>query len=202
MFLIISDFIFIATFLVTILSNWKANKNKRLLEIAPISIILQVGAFFDIMILVFQDPNSSRLLDIFYWVAFQFTILFADKIPKTWSIIVTPVLLLLSLTLIRVFDYSFLKNDLIYFVYPLILLQICSILFTAYNSLNHKRKLTAINYFYYLLLGFLMLDLMFFLGYYHIIKFDFSIWMIFLKFYAFYLNILRVIYILYVAKNF
>jgi hypothetical protein len=201
MFLIISDIIFITTFIVAFLVCWRSKKNKIFLEIAPISNILLIGALFDILILIFQDHNSSRVLGIFYWLVFPTTIIFSKKIIKLETTIVVSSILLLSLILIRFIDYDFLKNYLNYITYPLILVIIISIIHTTENCFSYKRRLKTINYFYYLILGFMVIELFFFLCYYQIIIFNFSVWSIFLYFFFIYLNILRIIYIVYVAKN-
>lgn len=201
MLLIISDIIFITTFIVAFIVSWKEKNNKKLQEIAPISNILLIGALFDILILIFQDHNSSRVLGIFYWLVFPITVIFSKKISILKTTFVLSTILSLSLILIHFVDYDFLKNYLIYIIYPLILVIIISIMYTTENCFNYKRRLTAINYFYYLILGFMLIELFFFLCYYQIIIFNFSVWTIFLYFFIFYLNILRIIYLVYAAKN-
>lgn len=184
------------------ISYWKSRRNKKFETIAPISLFLLIGAFFDIMIFVFQrDNNSSRILAASYWIIIPINILFANKIVRINFIIILPFLLFLSFFLIHYFDYNYFINNIDFISYPFIFLMIASIFSTIHNCFKYKKKLTAINYFYYLILCSLILDLFFFLGYYQIITFENTVWVLFFKFYLIYLNFIRAIYIFYVAKN-
>ena len=161
-----------------------------------------IGAFFDIMIFIYQlDYNSSRILAATYWVIIPFNILFASKISRINFIIILTFLAIISLLLIQYFNYNFFINNIESITYLFIFLMIASIFYTIHICFDYKKKLTALNYFYYLILCSLILDLFFFLGYYQIIAFENSVWVLFFKCYLIYLMFIRTVYIFYVAKN-
>jgi hypothetical protein len=81
-----------------------------------------------------------------------------------------------------------------------IMLQIFSIIACSYKVLSHKRILQPVNYLFYLLLGFLILDIFWFLGYRKIITKDFKIFMKYHYFFIYYLTIFRIIYIFFVIR--
>jgi hypothetical protein len=60
--------------------------------------------------------------------------------------------------------------------------------------------LQPVNYLFYLLLGFLILDFFWFLGYRKVITNDFETFMKYHYFFIYYLTIFRIIYIFYVIR--
>jgi hypothetical protein len=191
----------IATFIVAFFASIKAVKNTNYKNTLPISKILLIGGYFDLMMIFFQNDNSTRILYVLYTMSFPLFILLVNKLLKIKNLTT-----LLSFFLISIFSiYSISYNSIIvYFKYTipsLLLLQIITIFICGYRSLNYKIKLMPINYFYLLVFGFVILDLFYFLGYFEVIVFNYGIWIRFLNYYLIYLTFLRLLYIIYAIKN-
>lgn len=204
----ITDILFFITFLVSIFAIWKSNKNKILFDIKPISVIIQIQAMFDVMIYFFDVSNNENAIfnsTFLYSIIYPTYVIFAKKIAtnkKPYGVFITFGIVFLFLLLFDIyFDYQLLKNNKTLLIFVSILLYLATIIITIYRSLHFKHKLVAKNYFYYLLVGFLISDLFWFMGYYRIIDFEMSVWMPFLYFYLIFMNIIRVIYIGYVVKS-
>ena len=202
MILLISRIISIITLIFSILSIWKKKKVIRIKELAPISNIFLIGAIFDLLIMLFHSEAQIRILGIIYCLVFPVSILVVDLIIKL-EFYVFPILLITFCSIVvYLIKYDILNTLFVYYNFPIILLQIITILIIFLKSISFKNKLKPINYFFYLIMGFLILDFFYFLGNYQLMNFDMSIWMKFLFLYVFYMNFIRFIYIIYVAKSF
>jgi len=200
MILLISRIISLITLIFSFFSIWKKKKNVRIKEIAPISNIFLIGAIFDLMIMLFQSEAQIRMLGIIYCFVFPISLLVVDLIIKLEYFVFPMLLITICSIVIYLFKYDFLNSLSVYCNFPIILLQIITILFIFYKSISFKIKLKPLNYFYYLIMGFLILDFLYYLGNYEVVNFDRSIWMKFIFLYVFYLNFIRLIYIFYVVK--
>jgi hypothetical protein len=197
------------TFFVSIFAIWKSNKNKNLFDIKPITVVLQIEALFDIMNLFIANTNNNRnamfnhsfLCSIIY----PSYVILANKLTsnrKNKAYFTTlGVVFLFILVFIIFVDYTILKKIKPYFIFVCIILYLAAIITTIYRSLHFKHKLVAKNYFYYLLVGFLISDLFYFLCQYRLIDFEMSVWMPFFYFYVIFTAIIRLIYIRYVVKS-
>jgi hypothetical protein len=204
----ITRIVYFITFFVSIIAIWKSNKNKILLDIKPISVIIQIQAMFDVMVYFFKTANNENAMlnsTFLYSMIYPTYVIFAKKIAsnkKPYGVFITFGIVFLFLLLFDIYvDYQLLKNNKTLLIFVSILLYLASIIITIYRSLHFKHKLVAKNYFYYLLVGFLISDLFWFMGYYRIIDFEMTIWMQFFYFYVIFMNIIRVIYIRYVVKS-
>ena len=204
----ITRIVYFITFFVSIIAIWKSNKNKILFDIKPISVIIQIQAMFDVMVYFFKTANNENSMlnsTFLYSMIYPTYVIFAKKIAsnkKPYGVFITFGIVFLFLLLFDIYvDYQLLKNNKTLLIFVSILLYLASIIITIYRSLHFKHKLVAKNYFYYLLVGFLISDLFWFMGYYRIIDFEMTIWMQFFYFYVIFMNIIRVIYIGYVVKS-
>jgi hypothetical protein len=198
------------TFFVSVFAIWKSNKNKNLFDIKPITVVIQIEALFDIMNLFIANTNNNHnamsnhsfLCSIIY----PSYVIHANKLTsnrKNKAYFTTlGVVFLFILVFIIFVDYTILKKIKPYFIFVCIIVYLAAIITAIYRSLHFKHKLVAKNYFYYLLVGFLISDLFYFLCQYRIIDFEMSVWMPFFYFYVIFTAIIRVIYIGYVVKSF
>jgi hypothetical protein len=198
----ISLTIAIITLLISFLAQFK--KNKKIIEITAIGLILQFGSYFDVWSFVFRNNfNESSTLLFLYSLVFP---LFVSSSEILCRLKKEKILILLYLA-IPVFcicvDYKIVYTFIFSYVFLIILiLYFIAIIVCFWNCFKFKFKLTENNYLYFSLLGFIVLDLFYYLGFYHVIDFKMSVWMTFLNFYLIYLSLLRVVYIIYVSKNF
>jgi hypothetical protein len=204
----ITRIVYFITFFVSIIAIWKSNKNKIIFDIKPISVIIQIQAMFDVMVYFLKTANNENAMlnsTFLYSMIYPTYVIFAKKIAsnkKPYGVFITFGIVFLFLLLFDIYvDYQLLKNNKTLLIFVSILLYLASIIITIYRSLHFKHKLVAKNYFYYLLVGFLISDLFWFMGYYRIIDFEMTIWMQFFYFYVIFMNIIRVIYIGYVVKS-
>ena len=199
---VITGILFFVIFILTIIIQWK--KNKIFYELKSITYILQLGSIFDIWSLFFQNQyNTAQNLVVLYSLVFTLYIFLSDFIKNDRK----NILQLFLFVLIPIFciytDFKSIYSIFFKYVFLIIVIfYLLAIITTLYRCFQIKLRLKAINYFYFLLLGFIILDLFYFLGYYHVIDFKMSFWIIFLNFYLIYLNAIRLIYIIYVSKNF
>ncbi len=194
--------VFFAIFIFTVIIQWK--KNKILHELKNITYILQLGAIFDMWSLYFQNHyNASQNLVFLYSLVFPFYVIISKYINNGMR----NILQFLLFTLIPIFcicvDFNSIYAYLFKYVFIIIIfLYLVAITTCLLRCFQFNIKLKAVNYFFFLLLGFIVIDLFYYLGFYHVIEFKISIWMVFLNFYLAYLNVIRLIYIFYVSKNF
>ena len=198
----ISIVISLITYILNLISNWKSNSNKWIKKITPITNILQVGCIFDILLLIFNSSISSmKILGLLYTIFFPLNILLKNEFSRIKNVAFQIILILISLFCVLNVESNTIENHFNQIKYFLVILQLAAIIFSFYNSFKHKVKLNEKNYFYFLILGFVILDFFYFLGYYEIIIFDTKTWISFFTYYLLYLNLLRIIYIIYVAKH-
>ena len=205
----ILEIISFISFFVSVFAIWKSNKNKNLFDIKPITFIIQIEALFDIMALFISNTNNHRNaifnLSFLCSIIYPSYVILANKLTsnrKNKAYFTTlGVVFLFILAFIIFVDYTILKKNKPYFIFVCIILYLAAIITAIHRSLHFKHKLVAKNYFYYLLVGFLIIDLFWFMGYYRVIDFEMTIWMQFLYFYLIFMNIIRVIYIGYVVKS-
>jgi len=194
--------LYFATFILTIIIQWK--KNKVFHELNSVTYILQLGSIFDIWSLFFQDKyNSSQNLIFLYSLVFNLYVILSNqiKIDRKNS------LQLLLFLFIPIFcicvDFKLINSIFRNYLFLIILFfYLLAIITCLQRCFQFNMKLKPVNYFFFLLLGFIIIDLFYYLGFYHVIEFKMSIWMVFLNFYLGYLNVIRIIYIFYVSKNF
>lgn len=205
----ITKIICFVTFFLSVFAIWKSNKNKNLFDIKPITLVIQIEALFDIMMLFIAITNNHRNamsnLSFLYSIIYPCYVILANKLTsnrKNQVYFTTLGVFFLFLLVFTIFvDYTILKKIKPYFIFVCIILYLTAIITAIYRSLHFKHKLVAKNYFYYLLVGFLISDLFYFLCEFRIIDFEMSVWMPFLYFYLIFMNIIRVIYIGYVVKS-
>lgn len=201
MLTIITRLVYFITFILSFFLLNKAEAKYKIKEVKSVSFILEVGAFFDILILITSIHTSAKSMGFLYSFIFPLCILFEQKLSAYKNYLILNFILIGAALFYWQFNVIFIKKHFLFFFYLFLLIQITAISFNIYKTFKYIIKLKASNYFYHLILGLLVLDLFFFFGYYKIIDFEISVWMLFLTFYLIYLNILRVSYIFYVAKN-
>jgi hypothetical protein len=201
MLIIVTNIIFFITFILTFVLSGKIELNKKVKELKSISFIFEIGAFFDIMIFILNKYHNAKLLGFLYSIIFPICILFEHKLSALKNYFLITFILIVVVLFYWQFNVVFIKKNFSFFFYIFLPIQITAISISVYKTLQYKIKLSARNYFYHLIVGLLVLDLFYFLGYYRVIDFEISVWMQFLTFYLIYLNIMRVSYITYVAKN-
>lgn len=194
--------IVISLFILTIIVGWK--KSKILNDLTSITSILQLGAFFDIWSFVFRNNyNESLKLVFLYTILFPLHFILCYFINKKQNLFVSIILFFLIPFFCFYVDYKIIyANFLNHWFWPISILNLIAIITSFYRCCHFKIRLKPSNYFYFLLLGFLLMNLFYYLGFYHIIDFKIKIWMIFINSYLIYLNAIRIIYIIYVSKNF
>jgi hypothetical protein len=188
------------SFVIAFLSNYKADKIKKLHNIKPLSNILLIDGLFDILSDYYQDSVNARSIVIIYSIMFPITIIINILYPSFKNGLLFIFILLMSLILCNTIPYDSIKESKGYYFFPVITLQILSIIACSYKVLNHKRILQPVNYLFYLLLGFLILDFFWYLGYNRFITNDLETFIKFHYFFIYYLTIFRIIYIFYVIR--
>lgn len=201
MLLVITRIVYFITFILSFFVLSKVEVKKKIKEVKSISLILEVGAFFDILVLITSMNYSAKLMGFLYSFIFPICILFEYKLSVLKNYLLLTFILTFAVLFYWQFNILMIKKNFLFFIYFFLLIQITSISISIYKTLKYNLKLTAKNYFYHLILGLLILDLFFFFGYYKVIDFEITVWMQFLTFYLVYLNILRIAYVFYVAKN-
>jgi hypothetical protein len=189
------------SFAIAFLSNKNADKIKKLHDIKSLSNILIIDGLFDILSDYYQNSDKARSIVIIYSIMFPITVIINILFPSFKNGILFIFILLLSLIICNTIPYASLqesKSHLLFF--SIITLQILSIIACSYKVLSHKRILQPVNYLFYLLLGFLILDFFWYLGYRQVITKDFESFMKYHYFFIYYLTIFRIIYIIYVIR--
>ncbi len=204
----ITEIISFIAFFVSVFAIWKSNKNRKLFDIKPITVIIQIEALFDIMVYFFEIENNTNAMlnsNFLCSIIYPSFVILANKITTNkknkFVFLILGIVFLFSFLFDILIDYSELKKIESYFIFVCIVLYVTAIITTVYRSLDFKHKLVAKNYFYYLLVGFLISDFFYFLCEHRIIDFEMKIWMQFIYFYLILMNIIRVIYIGYVVKS-
>ena len=189
------------SFAIAFLSNKNADKIKKLHDIKPLSNILIIDGLFDLLTDYYQNSDNARSLVIIYFIMFPITVIINILFPSFKNGILFIFILLLSVIICNTIPYDSIKGSKSYLLFfSIITLQIFSIIACSYKVLSYKRILQPVNYLFYLLLGFLILDFFWYLGYSRIISSDFETFMLFHYFFNYYLTIFRIIYIIYVIR--
>lgn len=193
------NIVFFITFIITFFVNKKAEKIKQLAEISPITYIMQLDAMFDILCYFYSPYESeARTLEFLYCIIFPIGVVFycrKSNFKNEFYLIFTLILCLTVANTIRfssIYPYKFI------YLYIDILLQFLAIIACTMNTIKHKRNIGPRNYFFYLMLGFMILDFFWFLGYHKFIKYSFINFMKYHYFFVGYFTIYRIIYIAYV----
>jgi len=194
--------LYFLTFFVTIIFFQKAKFNKRLSELKSTSIIIQTGTIFDILIFFLKHENSVWSLLLFYYFLFPLCVLFSKKLTLINNYILITIILISSLLFSFNIEYRILKIHINSILLISIVLQLSTIIVSIIRIIKFNKKHEAANFFNFILIGFIFLDLLYFLDFYDVIIFEFSIWEYFLNYFLFYLIILRLSYLFYVFKNF
>ena len=204
----ITRIVYFITFFVSIIALWKSNKNRKLFDLKPITVVIQFEALSEIMMVFFTTTNNDNSifnLSFLYSIIYPCYVILANKLTsnrKNQVYFTTLGFVFLFLLVFTIFvDYTILKKIKPYFIFVCIILYLAAIITAIYRSLHFKHKLAAKNYFYYLLVGYLISDLFYSLCEFRIIDFEMSVWMPFLYFYLIFMIIIRVIYIGYVVKS-
>ena len=199
---IFTSVVYFTIFILTVIIQWK--KNKVFKELSSITYIFQLGAIFDIWSLFFRNQyNAAQNIVFLYSLVFTLYVIFSNYINNGRKNIVQFLLFILIPIFCICVDFKLLYKILFKYVFLIILFfYLVAILTCLLRCFQFNIKLKAVNYFFFLLLGFILIDLFYYLGFYHVIEFKMSIWMVFLNFYLIYLNVIRLIYIFYVSKNF
>lgn len=196
----IFSIIFFITLPVTFIANWKSEKIKRLQQIKPISNIMQIDAMFDILVLYYvNNMSADRMTGFVCMILLPLCVILNGTIPNfknNWYFLIS---LVTSLLMANFVDYSVIDNAMGYLLYPQLILQFLAIVVSSINSLKHKRGLQSVNYLYYLLLGFLILEFFWKLAYYQIATFEMGNFMKYHYFFIAYLTVYRLVYLAYVA---
>jgi hypothetical protein len=194
--------IIISLFFLTIIVGWK--KSKILNDLTSITSILQLGAFFDIWSFVFRNNHDESLKLVFlYTILFPLHFILCYFFNNKQNLFISLILFFLIPFFCFYVDYKIIyTNFLTRWFWPILILNLIAIITSFYRCCYFKIRLKPSNYFYFLLLGFLLMNLFYYLGFYDIIDFKIKIWMIFINSYLIYLNVIRIIYIIYVSKNY
>ena len=189
------------SFVIAFLSNYNADKIKKLHDIKPLSNILLIDALFDILQTYYLDSVSAKTIDLIYSIGFPITVIINILFPAFKNGILFIFILALSVIICNTIPYASFNESKSYLLFfSIITLQILSIIACSYKVLSHKRILQPVNYFFYLLLGFLILDFFWYLGYRRVITNDFDKFMKYHYFFTYYLTIFRIIYIFFVIR--
>jgi len=188
------------SFILAFLSNYNAGKIKKLYDIKSLTNILLIDALFDILQNYYINSVSAKTIDLIYSIAFPITVIINILFPSFKNGILFIFILVLSVISCNTIPFDSLNEIKGYYFFPVITLQIFSIIACSYKVLSYKRILQPVNYLFYLLLGFLILDFFWFLGYRKVITNDFETFMKYHYFFIYYLTIFRIIYIFYVIR--
>ena len=200
MFFLINEISIFVTLIFTFISNFYAPKIKRLSEIKTISNIMQIDALFDVMVWHYQDSINLRIFVLSFSILFPINVILNGLFQNFRNIIYFWFTLISCLFIFYTIDYNSLGEEKGYYMIPCITLYILSILVCSYNVLKHKRILQPVNYLYFLMLGFMILDFFWYLGFQNVILNTFKSFWHYHYFYLLYLTIFRFIYIYYVVK--
>ena len=196
----IIDISIIVTLIIAIISNHYANNIKRLSEIKPISSIMQIDALFDMLVWIYKYEHNVKSILLIYSLTFPVNVILNGLIPSFRNTLYFFFVLILNLVVFYTIDYASLReSDGIYFL-PCVILQLLAIMVCSYKVLKHKRILQPVNYLFYLMLGFLILDFFWFLGFQKFIINKYNSFWNYHRFYTVYLVVFRIIYIYYVVK--
>ena len=196
----IVDLAIFITFILTFISNRFSQKIKRLSDIKSISNIMQIDALFDVLVWYFKDFENLKIIVLFFSITFPVNVILNGLFPKFRNIFYFWFILISSLILYFKVDYRLLGEEKGYYLIPCITLELLAIIVCSYNVLKHKRIIQPVNYLYYLMLGFMILDFFWYLGFQGVIMNSFQNFWPYHYFYVLYLTIFRFIYIYYVAK--
>jgi len=197
----IAEIAIYGSFVIAFLSNYNADKIKKLHDIKPLSNILLIDALFDILQTYYLDSVSAKTIDLIYSIGFPITVIINILFPSFKNGLLFIFILLLSVIICNTILYaSFNESKSYSLFFSIITLQILSIIACSYKVLSHKRILQPVNYLFYLLLGFLILDFFWYLGYRRVITNDFETFMKYHYFFTYYLTIFRIIYIFFVIR--
>ena len=192
--------IIILTLLITFLSNYYSSKIKRLFEINAISNIIQIDVLFDLIIWIFMYDENVRIFELVYSLTLPIIVIINGLFPSLKNRIYFYSILFICLIAFYNFDYVVVLRNNSYLIILSIILQLLAIVVCSYNVLKHKRIIKTVNYLFYLMLGFLILDFFWYLGFENIIKNKFDTFRNYHYFYTCYLCLFRLIYIFYVLK--
>lgn len=195
-----SSVIFWVTFILTFISNHHINKDKRLYDMKEISNIMQIDALFDILVITYRQNENVRWIYLVYTLAFPLYIIFLSKNTVKKGLLSMMLVIFISLTIYYSINFYNFKPYINFYIYPTIIIHIIAIGFCIYRSVHYDRILKPKNYFYYLLLGFMILDLFYFLSFYRVFPAKLEVFLSFAEYTLIYLNILRLAYILYVLN--
>ena len=194
------NFSIITTMITTLISSYYAGKIKRLSEIKSITNIMQVDVLFDLMVWQLKCDENIKTILLIYSLAFPMIVILIGLFPSFKNGLYTWIIFLISIIAYYSIDYSSFGEEKGYYLIPSISLQLLAILVCTYNVLKHNRILKPANYLFYLMLGFLILDFFWYLGFENVITNKFNSFWQFHYFFTFYLTLFRMIYIYYVAK--
>lgn len=198
----IVTFLTIAT---TIIAQRKSATNKKHEGIGNITNILQLDICFDIINLFFLKiiyfknalANTSYLFDIFYFPNIIFI-----HIYKKIKFPIIPIALLVTIPVIVFFmGKTLIDSNYEHTFFPILALRFFAMIVCVKRALRIKTKVRPINYFYYLLTGFIVLEFFYFFRASGVIDFNMDFWMKFLYFFLFYQIFFRLTYIIYVFKS-
>ena len=196
----IIDFAFFFTLAISFVSNHFSPKFKRLSEINSITNIMQIDALFDVMVWFYKGSDNLKIFALLFTVIFPINVILNGLFKNFRNRIYFWFTLIFCVIMFHLIDYNSLGEEKGYYQIPCITLYILSIVVCSYNVLKRKRILRPVNYLYFLLLGFLILDFFWYLGFQNVILNTFKSFWHYHYFYLLYLTIFRFIYIYYVVK--
>jgi hypothetical protein len=188
------------SFFIAILCNYKAKNIKRLEDLKPITNILLIGALFDIITIFYQSFTAQHQMVVVYSITFPLCIILNVIFPKFKNLYYFLFVLILTIIACSYIPFPLIGNFSRYYFLTAIIVQILSIITCAYKVLSLKRILQPVNYFFFILLGFVILNFFWFLGYYKITYTNFKKFMEFHYYFIMYLTIFRFIYIFYIVR--
>jgi len=198
--LIINIGVFLS-FFIAILSNYKARHIKRLEDLKPITNILLIGALFDIITIFYQNSyTAQQQIVVVYFITFPLCIISNVIFPKFKNLYYFLFVLILTIIACNFIPFPLIGNFRRYYFITAIIFQLLSIITCAYKVLSLKRVLQPVNYFFFIILSFVILNFFWFLGYYKITYTNFKKFMEFHHYFIIYLTIFRFIYIFYIVR--
>lgn len=195
-----SSITFLFTFILTFISNHYVNKDKRLYNMREISNIMQIDALFDILVSSYTQNENVRWIYLVYTIVFPLYIIFLSKTTTKKGLVSMMLVIIISLTFFYSINFYNFLPYINFYIYPTLIIHITAIGFCIYRSLHYERIFKAKNYFYYLILGFMILDLFYFLSFYNVFPAKLDVFISFAGYTLIYLNIVRVAYILYILN--
>jgi hypothetical protein len=191
---------FFSTLVLTFISNHYAPKIKRLSELKSITNIMQIDAYFDLFVWYYKGFENLKIIVLFFSLTFPINVILNGLFPRFKNYIYFWLTLIFSFIIYYKVDYNSLGVEKGNFLIPCITLKLLAILVCSYNVIKHKRILQPVNYLYFLLLGFMILDFFWYLGFQNVILNNFNSFWYYHYFYVIYLMVFRFIYIYYVIK--